>query len=310
MRYQEWWWTQIPKEFEARGFEVLVVGKGAVDAIKERRSAAEMFSPIDQSIELEAEQIKEYMKLELRDDDILFWADISFPGIFGHVLFHKRPKRMYAFCHATSMNHYDYYEPVRAYKYPIEKGICGLFDKIFVGSKYHRAKLGWKNIMVTYLPFPPMKDDINITSMNRPVSIMSASRPSIQKVDSQLEKQIEDAFCLKIQRHTSKTWFEYFWNLSLSKILLITAREDTFGYQIVDAILNNCIPLARNSFAYPELLPREYLYDSKEELILKIDNILNMGMNMVPRLLCEEQMNNFYDTICNEMKGENKDLPF
>jgi len=47
----------------------------------------------------------------------------------------------------------------------------------------------------------------------------------------------------------------------MSKILLITAHEDTFGYQIVDAIINGCVPLARNDLAYPELLPKEYLYN-------------------------------------------------
>ena len=93
-------------------------------------------------------------------------------------------------------------------------------------------------------------------------------------------------------------------------MLLITAVEDTFGYQIADAVTNHCIPIARNSLAYPELLPREYLYDTKEELVMILDQILNRERKLpVPKLLCTEQMNKFYDVICNEMTEE-VDHPF
>lgn len=303
LRYQEWWYWKLPEEFRKRGFEVKVIGEDALNTIIHRRSTSGMFSPINQAIEFECEQIKEYMKLELRDNDILFWADLSFPGEFGHTLFHKRPKKMFVFCHATSRNFYDYYEPDRHLKFPIETSLAGLFDKVFVGSKYHKAKLGWNNTVVTYLPFPPMFDQIKISDVEKTVDIISASRPSIQKVDTELENKIEKDFNLKIARFESKSWVDYYWNLNKSKILLITSREDTFGYQIVDAVKNNCIPLARRSFAYPELLPDEYLYSSEDELFHKIDYILNANVDWVPkvtvpRLLCEEQMNKFYDTIC------------
>lgn len=303
MRYQEWWFTEFPKQFRERGFEVLVLGEDYINKIKEAPYDPEVFSPMNQAIFLETLQINEYLDIDLRDDDVLFWMDLSFPGLFGHVLFHKRPKKMYAFCHATAKNFYDYYEPDRMYKFPIETSLASMFDKVFVGSKYHKAKLGWKNTVVTYLPFPPMRDEVRISGVTKTIDIMSASRPSIQKVDSELEKKVEEFFKVKIKRPKSYSWFNYFWNLNSAKILLITAREDTFGYQIVDAVMNNCIPLARRSFAYPELLPNKYLYSSEEELFDKIDHILNGDSDwiQVPKLLCEEQMNKFYDTICDEI---------
>ena len=76
-------------------------------------------------------------------------------------------------------------------------------------------------------------------------------------------------------------------------MLLITAFEDTFGYQIVDAVKNNCIPIARNKFAYPELLPREYLYDDEDELFAVIIEALS-GKMKVPELLCSNDMRNFF----------------
>jgi hypothetical protein len=301
MRYQEWWYTEFPIQFRNAGLDVYVVGKDYIDNNVLTKSEDDMFSPIKQAIEFETYQINDYMNLELYEDDILFWTDVSFPGLFGHVLFHKKPNKIFCFCHATSLNHYDYFDPVRQHKAPIEQGLSGLFKSVFVGSRYHKAKLGWYNTQVISMPYPPMTNDF-FKNNTKYTDIISVARPSIQKVDTVLETLVETRFKLTINRPVSNTWRDYFYNLSTSKILLITANEDTFGYQIVDAILNDCIPIARNDFAYPELLPREYLYDNDEELMEKIEYYLS-GDNYkeVPTLICEDAMNNFYQTLIEEM---------
>jgi len=307
MRYQEWWYTEFPKQFKAHGFEVLTLGEKYLDVIKHRRSTLDMFSPINQAIEFETEQIREYMLLDIQDDDILFLADLSFPGFFANALYHKRCNKMYAFCHATSLNYRDYFKKVRLSKFPVERSHATMFNKVFVGSHYHKEKLCWKNTMVTYLPFPPMrpfKGRPGIDDVSRDIDVVSASRPSPQKVDSDLESFIEKEMDIEIFRFVTFDWYNYYRELSRCKVLLITAFEDTFGYQIVDAIMNNCIPIARNSLAYPELLEREYLYDNDYELLGKLELLTNLDTPPpVPKLLCQEQMNKFYDVICEEMKG-------
>ena len=66
-----------------------------------------------------------------------------------------------------------------------------------------------------------------------------------------------------------------------------------------------CIPLAPTRCSYPELLPRIYLYKDKEELLHRIDYILNSGDKVpVPKLLCQDEMSNFYNRIVKEMKDE------
>ena len=84
---------------------------------------------------------------------------------------------------------------------------------------------------------------------------------------------------------------------------MISSNEETFGYQVVDAILHGCIPIAKNDFSYPELLPREYLYDDLNELM----DTLMLGLNEhlpVPELLCQGLVDNFYENIVGIMKGE------
>lgn len=300
MRYQEWWMWKWDQEFRNAGIETIMLGREYINILKHRRSDLKMFSPINQAIDLEAEQIKEYMKLELKPDDVLFMSDLSFPGFFANVLYHKKPARAYAFCHATSLNKFDYFEKDRYYKFPVELAHSEMFDKIFVATKYHQDKLQlMENTLVTSLPFPPLTPS---PFVDKKYNIISVSRPTPQKVDFDLETEVVRNFG-QINRPISNRWSEYFDNLAMSKILLITAHEDTFGYQIVDAVMNGCIPIARNSLAYPELLPREYLYNDVGELINLIGNILKPNSEyQVPSLLCEEQMNDFYKTIVKEMK--------
>lgn len=307
MRYQEWWWNKLPEEFSKAGFDVLILGAAAAAMLKEA-SDHSMFSPIDAAIELECSQIEQYMNaVTLKDDDILFLADLSFPGLFANVLFHKKPKKCYAFCHATSRNILDYFEKWRPEKFPIETAHSQLFDKVFVGSKYHKDKLEWKNAVVTYLPYPPIFEDLKDIKIPKRVDILSASRDNPQKVDKKLEDEVEEIFG-KIQRTISGSWFSYQWILSSSKVLLITSFEETFGYQIVDAVMNGCIPLAPKRCSYPELLPRDYLYNDKYELMHKLDHFINTGVE-IPTLLCDEKMKDFYDNIIEIMRGSG-DHPF
>ena len=296
-RYQEWWAWKLPEEFKKVGFEVIVLGKEYMDSMITCRGQHTNFSPIADAIKFETQQINEYMELDIKSTDVLFWSDISFPGLFGHVLFHKRPNRMYAFCHATSLNTYDYFEEVRNCKFPIETSVCAMFDKIFVGSEYHAEKLRWNNTVVTSLPYPThIKPQLD---QPKDLQIVSASRPGKQKVDSELEAAVEKKFGPIIRKETS-TPEEYYKFLGRAQVLLITSHEDTFGYQIVDAIANKCIPIARNDFAYPELISTEYLYKNQAELFGLLDRAL-WGLLPMPRLKCRDAMNKFYNTIIKEM---------
>lgn len=301
MRYQEWWIDSFEEEFIFGGFkEVITLGSSSLLELKEKADYG-FFSPLDMSIKFESIQIKEFMSLKLKEDDTLFISDLSFPGFFPHVLFHKRPSKVFAFCHATSKNYLDYYSKDVDNKFPIETAISKMCDKVFVGSYYHQRKLGWKNTVVTYLPFfDYFKQKSPINVFGRRNLIMSASRDNPQKIHLPLENRVEEEYG-EIFRPISESWDDYSKNLLDSKILLITSFEDTFGYQIIDGILHGCIVIAPNRCAYPEILPREYLYDYDYDLLKKIDNVIN-GELSVPKILCEEQMNNFYKKITNEMK--------
>jgi hypothetical protein len=299
MRYSEWWFGKLAKEFNKHFDEVYILGDDSEVYYKGESVA---FSPVDQSIKFESSQIKHYMNIELRDDDILFLADISFPGIFPNVLYHKRPKNCFAFCHGTAKNKYDYYSKDKKSKFGIETNQSKIFDAIFVGSKYHKDKLGWDNTIITTIPPPPDYIIKPSTYIKKTRDIISVARPCVQKVNKTIEKKVAKRFS-SIERKEVNDWKEYSNFLSSAKALLITTKEDTFNYTIMDAIKCSCVPIAPNNLCFPEILPRDYLYNNENELYTIIKKVLDGNMD-VPELLCQEQVNGFYTNICYIMKED------
>jgi len=237
------------------------------------------------------------LNMKIYNDDILFLADLSFPGFFTNVLYHKPIKNCYVFCHGTSKNNYDYFQKNRQSKWLIEKGHSKLFKKVFVATNYHKNKLGWNNIDVIGVPKPSFKIQVDYNKIN---NIISVSRDDIQKRNKTIEYQINKFETIK-RSSEYDNWGDYYQFIANSKILLITSKEDTFGYSVMDAIENKCIPIAPNKLSFPELLPQKYLYNNIDELSNIIHKYLNFNMSDVPVLLNQNLIYNFYDNLIHRM---------
>ena len=312
MRYQEWWYDSFKRNFMIHYDRVIVLGESHLNYQLQhhselRKYKPHLFSPIQDSIDFETAQMNDYMNLEIRDDDTLFLADLSFPGLFCNVLYHKPCPKMFAFCHATSMNLYDYFAPVRASKKKMELLHAKMFDGIFFGSEYSRRKVDWDRrgvrTEVVYLPDSP-KDLIKPVKLNniRPIDIVSVCRPSIQKVNKKLEKKVERALGKKIYREEVNTWNDYNILLGNSKVLLITTKEDTFNYTILDAIRCGCVPMVPNTLCFPEILPPYWRYKDADDLIGKLKHMFKDNHFMVPEVICRDEVDNFYKNIIKRMK--------
>lgn len=294
LRYPSWFFTEFPKELRKRFHRVVVIGKKHLNLSRIEQHDTAMFSAVKPAIEFELNQIREYLALNIKNDDILLLLDLSFPGLFSGVLYHSRPKHCFAYAHATSLNHLDYFKKDRPSKFLVEYGNSKLFTKIFVGSQYHKQKLGWNNVEVIGLPLPPFR---TYEAEEKIYDIVSVARPSKQKVTKTVEDAIEREFG-PIKRKQCASWAEYYKFLGQSKVLLISSKEDTFNYSVLDAILNRCIPVAPNKLCFPELLPKHYLYDTTDHLKKIIQSCLNRGYQ-VPILLNMPAVTSFYDTLSN-----------
>jgi len=305
MRYSEWWPSLFVKEFLKIGAfdEVHVIG----DTEPKIDSPYDFDIGVD-AVVYEAQQVQEYMELVLRDDDTLLLLDLSFCGIFPSVLTLKRPKRCFAFCHATSKNAHDLFAPIRPIKWPIERAMAKVFDAVFVASEYHRDKIkAFGNVInLGALPNPPKNlgwgthHDHNYQMHQYVVCV---SRPTAQKCTKRLEK----SFCSFYRKHLERPranhvrrWEDYFAYVRNHKWMLVTSKEETYGYQVIDAILNDCIPICPNRCSYPELLPPEYLYDPLDPKTCWDHFELPVT---VPRLLNQVAINLFFHNIAEDMSN-------
>lgn len=297
MRYQEWWYHNFPNRLKKYFDDVIVLGRRFVKQLISSETGSynrEMFSHIDYSIKMEISQIEDFLNLQKQPNDILLFTDISFPGFFANVLYHERFKNAFAFCHATSLNILDYFEPVRDSKWLVESGHSKLFKKVFVASDYHKDKLGWDNVInLRALPNIPAR---LFTYSEKIYDVISVSRPTPQKVT----KELEDLITFPTIRKEHKTWEEYFNFISSSKCCLITSKEECYGYQVIDIVNFGCIPIAPMKFSYPELLDSIYLYRDEKEMIEKVNKAVS-GELEIPKLKNQTFINTFYDNLAKIM---------
>ena len=284
MRYQEWWWRQFKKAFEMAYDQVIVLGEQCLKDSAVFDSKLEgNFSDLHGSLTLEMIQSAQYLGM-VQDDDILFVSDISYPGFFCSSLFHKRPKKMFGFAHATAINNLDYFKNIANEKFAVECAHMKLFDKIFVATEYHKKKLNDRGIMnVVSLGALPDHDFQHVPDQIKKRNLVSVMRLCNQKVDLDIEEEIVREFRMPITRNDFKNWGYYYSFLETAEIMLITSKEETYGYTVVDAIRSGCIPLAPRDYSYPELIPDEFLYSDIGELKRKIKRIHNDTEYKLPR---------------------------
>lgn len=291
MRYQEWLPSVLTEGLRAYFDEIIVLGKSFVDNSLFYSSTNDIFSNIERAFHYEQQQMKEYLDIEIKKDDVLFLCDLSFPGLFSSVLMIKPIPKSYALCHATAANRYDFWANIRGIKYGVEKNQAKLFDKVFVGSYYHYQKLKWPNIAIVGMPHPPIQKLIGeknklpkIDFTERKTFLRSVARPHPQKVRKLFEKEIEEKLSTIIKRDQFSNWYAYFSALSDTQFVIITAREETYGYQAIDAMLCGAVPLAPASLSYPELIPHGSLYEPSSA---------DYVVQMIKRLLFQVPRNSY-----------------
>lgn len=308
MRYQEWWPHEIMAHLRDAFDEIVFLG-WITDPVP---ASFEAFSVTQLAIKYELAMVERYLELAekgFRPGDVLLHCDLSFPGIFHSVLAHKRPPRCAVFCHGTSRNAHDYFAANRTAKWSMEKGTARLYDKVFVATKYHEAKLGLPNVVcMGAFPNPPdrilpekiLPLYLDTASSTRYRTMVSVARNTIQKVDGAVECTLKQLTGVAINRAKLPTWKQYYTFLDHSRFLVITSREETYGYQVIDALLRGCIPIAPRAYSYPELLPDELLYEPGGPAVVRAARILEI-MRREPkcpdRPLCWRHVEGFWSRL-------------
>jgi len=314
-RYTEQWYRWFPEEFKRQNLKFKVIDGETLTNTVETGT----FLDVNSTLFYKSEQLKKiaelFYKKEIKHGDVFFIADIEFWGIEAIRYLsdlNNIPVRIYGFCHAGSYTREDFFEKCAPYAQYYEHAWGYIFDKIFVGSIYHKQQLiklrnlDSSKIEITGNPYDfvgvqnsiPIKEKKNrVILTNRPdyekrpnltldvFTILKQKYPDWEFIVTTGRKQwgsgwirdkakfLEQQNVITIYEGISK--LEYFELLQESKIMTSNSIEENYGYCILEAMIFNTIPVLSNGYSHPEFVGGSLLFDNIEEQVKIIENLIN-----------------------------------
>lgn len=291
MRYSDQWLRWFKAELEVQGIEYREV-RGHEDNRQEVKEG-EVFDACYTNIYKLTQLTKliEYIRNgEVKDDDIIFDFDIWHAGIeaVAYVKALKKLKtKMYGILHAGTYDKSDFTfkAGMRYFGLDYERCLLNIFDKVFVGSEYH------KNIVCENLGVSAMK--IIVTGM--PINLFelskykSESRQNIVVWTSRIATEKRYDMYVRIKNVVSSkmkgvqfvatheeqyTKEEYYRLLGKAKVVLSTAEHEMFGIGVVEGMVLGCIPVVPNGLSYVDYVSDSQRYNTEEEAVQKVIHAL------------------------------------
>jgi len=296
-RYTEEWIEWFPEKFEEMGVDYKLILGDIKYPITYRKTRYNLFTDMDKAVYWELKQLEELMRISvaMREDDVIFFADLDFPGLclpFIQLLKIKKPKvKVYGYMHAGAYCRNDIFHPVKKSKLMLERALV-VVDGIFVGSKYHAQLLHnsvdvsmekifvvrapfYRNYPMLYLrrtkPFAKREWDIGYVgridrqmNITKDLKLLCYAFPLLSFVVTHpIRGDIPPN--LTVKEVTNRK--EYYELLADCRMLFNFSIESTFGYSVVEALSLDVIPIAPASYSYPEIIrDKNLLYTPYKQL--------------------------------------------
>lgn len=227
---------------------------------------------------------------EIKDNDVLFFSDLWFPGIES--LFYIRNLtgidfKIAGVLHAGTYDPWDFTarNGMRSWGGPLERSWFNEFDMIFVATEFHKQLIlqGTRmnsrgKIRVTGLPFyaKELQDKYGAEKENIivfPHRIAAEKQPQLFEELKELPELKDYRFVYTMQE--TKNRDEYFKLLAKSKIMVSFALQETFGYSTLEALALGCYTLVPNRLSYRETVPWQWRYRTTAELNLLVKRVVS-----------------------------------
>ena len=253
----------------------------------------------------------------VKDDDVIFFADLWFPGLESLFYIRNMLKRKFKICGIFHAGTYDkadftYRNGMRRWGRFLEASWFTEIDTIFVATEFHKNLLLSKSlsfmtpqladkIYVTGLPFfsdklrwqylKTNKSDENILVFPHRMDIEKHPEMFDELVSWLQSKQIKFKPVRTIVETKSRK--EYFNLLAKSKVMVSFADQETFGYSTLESMALDNIVVVPNRLSYVETVPRRFRYDTKQECF---DMVLNALTNYSKP--CYDDIDEWQYSIC------------
>lgn len=299
MRYSAWWNTFFLHKLRDvfKGQRAVTMAMACGRPYENFDNSTQFFNA---QLDWELDWLHWLHNLDLQPTDVVLVLDCATPGLIGSYLHTRKPCPFLGICHGTSFNRHDIFPDTRNL---FDLSILSAYDRVLVASEYHRAKLlniqlGIHDLhrdqVINMGALPDMPEELIYDVAKPPfcqrdhVCIVDRNTP--QKRDMKalhilanklLNEPVHDAkgqaysFGVADIHGTTHSWNEYLTRLAQFKFMVVTAQEETYGYQVHDAMSVGTIPIVPNDCAYPESVPQNFTYtrftlDNSEQNALRI----------------------------------------
>ena len=283
-RYTADWIEQFENEFDNRGvnyetilgntFSNNVTSGGVLDACG---THSYKFSQLQKLVTLLNSNV-------IHDGDILFFADLWFPGLESLFYIRNMLGIKFKICgifHAGTYDKHDftYRNNMRNWGKYLEASWFTEIDKIFVATTFHKQLLLNGSIII-----PRLADKIFVTGIpfygkELREKYLTKKEDIIvfpHRLDEEKHPELFDLFIDKLDQRGFKfkaiktieetsSREEYFQLLGKSKIMMSFAEQETFGYSTLESMALDNIVIVPNKLSYVETVPFSYRYDTLDE---------------------------------------------
>jgi hypothetical protein len=247
-RYTADWIEQFEKEFEKAGVHYKTVEGFTQNEIPiEEGSVLDVYTTNQYKLSQLTQILDMIATDQIEDDDIIFFADLWFPGI--EALFYvrditKKKFKIAGIFHAGTWDPFDFTSrnSMRDWGQHIELGWLHGIDIIFVATQFHKDLIVMNNgdfdpnkIFVTGIPFYAKELQEKYPITNKENIVVFPHRCEIEKHPEKfdrLQKKFPQWTFVKTLEETNNR-DEYFKLLAKSKVMVSFADQETFGYSTV-----------------------------------------------------------------------------
>jgi len=200
----------------------------------------------------------------------------------------KQNIEIYGIWHAGTYDQSDYIskEGMGIWGRDFEQSIMKFVKCGFVGSTHHYDAIAGSNygrFKVTGLPLNQSDIIANYALHRKEKLVVNTSRLSEDKNPS-VYKFIKEQV-LKLEPHTkfiethklNLDKDEYYKILARASIVISTAEHENFGIGVIEGMTFECAPVVPNGLSYTDYVPVENRYDTLDEAVKMICNILQEG---------------------------------
>jgi len=281
-RYTEQWYRWFNRAFQNEDVHYSSVEGEQITGEIESGSVLDVYGTNYYKMTQLAQLILHLQGGHVKDDDTVFFADLWFPGIEALQYIRNvtgAKFKITGILHAGTWDKADftYRTGMRPWAKYIEQGWLKFIDEVYVGSEYHKeiiehyagAMDTLPPIKVTGLPFEA--DEVDRTTDKENI-VVFPHRLDPEKQPEMFDKlKPVDGWEFLKTKDVTKSKEEYYQLLGKSKIAVSFAKQETFGYAMLEALANGCYPVVINGLSYASMpIYDDFKVNSVEEADEKI----------------------------------------